>query len=288
MKQRNERAYAKINVTLEVVGKREDGYHELRSIFLPVQLSDDIQVRVREGNQHVRLISPYPKLNTPHNLMYKAAKMFLEHFHFMYDVEIEYTKKIPSQAGLGGGSADAAAVFRALVHLLEVNVSNDEMIALCTAIGADVPFCYFNRPALVSGIGEKLMFFENNLETHIVLIKPKRGASTKRIFENLQQRPSIQDNYSKMMQQALLTNDANTAQQAMFNSLEQPACQLIPEIATLKSELCEKGCLSAVMSGSGSTVVCFIQNEQQAKQLVNTYKKRGYFATLTNFLKEDL
>lgn len=288
MKTKSERAYAKINMTLEVVGKRDDGYHELRSIFMPITLHDKVDVRIQEGSQNIRLISQYPRLNTPHNLMYKAAVLFLSQYDLMYDVEIEYTKWIPSQAGLGGGSADAAAVIRALVALTNMSVSNDEIVELCKQIGADVPFCYFNRPAFVSGIGEKMSFFNTDMNPNIVLIKPKRGASTKRIFGKMGKIEKLPMNYSKMMQDALLQNDEMMMRSALFNSLEAPAFQLVPEIEELKLDLHKRGISDVVMSGSGSTIVCVLKDRRQAKEIVNVYKRRGYFATMTNFLKEDL
>lgn len=288
MKEKCELAYAKINMTLEVVGKRNDGYHELRSIFMPITLHDRIDVRIQKGTKQIRLISPYPKLNTPQNLMYKAALLFLNQYDLMYDVEIEYTKMIPSQAGLGGGSADGAAVLRALIDLTEMQISNEEITAMCTQLGADVPFCYFKRPAFVSGIGEELTFFNNNVDTHIVLIKPKRGASTKRIFENLTIENQDTHNYSEIMRQALIENNKEQMQSALFNSLEQPAFQLVPEIEKVKNDLQKRGFSAVIMSGSGSTVVCFLENIKDAKEIVHIYKKRGYFATLTKFLKEEL
>lgn len=286
MKECSEYAYAKINLTLEVLGKREDGYHELRSIFMPLEFHDFVQIRIQEGTQQIQLISKYPRLNTKFNLMYQAAELFLKQYNLMYDVEIEYVKSIPSQAGLGGGSADAAAVIRGLVKLFDISLSESEAIQLCSQIGADVPFCYINKPALVEGIGDKIAVFENNCAPYVVLIKPKKGASTKQIFKNLTTYANPNENYSEQMKQALAANDYETIQKTLVNDLEHPACVLVPEIAKVKNELLEEGIRACVMSGSGSTVVCLVTSATLARRIVKNYKNRGYFSVCTNFLKE--
>lgn len=287
MREKVEYAYAKVNLTLEVLAKREDGYHELRSVFLPLQFHDFIQVRVLEGNRKITLISPYQRLNNKKNLMYKAAELILTTYELNYDVEIEYTKEIPSQAGLGGGSADAAAVIRALVKLLDLELSDSEVIALCEQIGADVPFCYFNRPALVEGVGNKLAFFQNACESHVVLIKPLKGASTKRIFNQLKIPTRSDQKHALLMKEGLEKNDHELIVQNLVNDLETPAFNLVPEIKQIKQELNETGIKTAVMSGSGSTVICLVDNDHLAKRIVKQYRNRGYFAVQTNFLKEQ-
>lgn len=288
VKECSEYAYAKVNLTLEVLGKREDGYHELRSIFMPLEFHDFIQIRICEGHQNIHLISDYPRLNTPQNLMYKAAQRFLETYNLMYDVEIEYTKAIPSQAGLGGGSADAAAVIRGLSRLSGIELDVDESIQLCRQIGADVPFCYFNKPALVSGIGDQMLHFENNYAPYVVLIKPKKGASTKQIFQNLSQYADQTKQSSLFMQQALIDGDAEKVAQTMMNDLESSAFQLVPEIAQIKRSLQQEGFSACIMSGSGSTIVCLVDRVTLARKIVKNYKQRGHFAVYTKFLKENL
>lgn len=287
MKEKVEYAYAKVNLTLEVLSKREDGYHELRSVFLPLQFHDFIQVRAFEGNQDITLISPYYRLNNQKNLMYKAAKLILTTYQLEYNVEIEYTKEIPSQAGLGGGSADAAAVMRALVEIFHLRLSDDEIIKLCEQIGADVPFCYFNQPALVEGVGNKLTFFENTYDCHVVLIKPAKGASTKRIFNQMKISQRIDKHHAIEMKKGLENNDYKTISQNLVNDLEIPAFKLVPEIEQIKNEVKAEGIKTTVMSGSGSTVVCLIDNDHLAKRIVKQYRNRGYFAIQTKFLKEQ-
>lgn len=286
MMEKVEYAYAKVNLTLEVLAKREDGYHELRSVFLPLQFHDFIQVRVSEGKQNILLVSPYHRLNNKKNLMYKAAELLLKTYQLEYDVEIEYTKEIPSQAGLGGGSADAAAVMRALIGIFKLTLSNEEIITLCEQIGADVPFCYFNQPALVQGVGNKLSFFKNVYECHVVLIKPSKGASTKRIFNQLKIQEHSDRRYAFLMKEGLEKNDEIQIFQNLVNDLETPAFNLIPEIKQIKKELKDSGIETTVMSGSGSTVVCLIDNDHLAKRIVKQYRNRGYFAVQTKFLKE--
>lgn len=285
MKETVEYAYAKVNVTLEVLGKREDGYHELRSIFLPLEFHDFIQVRITPGTQKIQLISEHARLNTPRNLMYKAAELVLKTYQIAQDVEIEYRKAIPSQAGLGGGSADAAAVIRALLRLCEITVSETVVIEMCKAIGADVPFCYFNKPALVSGIGEKLEFFSNACDAHVILIKPKKGASTKKIFQTMS-KYTDGENASHYMKQGLQENDLMKITKWLRNDLEAPAIQIVPEIGKIKAELEKEGIKTAIMSGSGSTVLCLVDNDHLAKRIVKQYNNRGFFAVQTKFLQE--
>lgn len=273
-----ENAYAKINLSLDVVGKRDDGYHELSMIMVPLYFYDVLEMSISDDMEINQNIGYIPK--DENNTVIKAIEVMRREFNFKENFKIDLIKHIPTQAGLAGGSADAAAAMRLVKKLLKLEVSNNKMIELAKKVGADVPFCFMNKPAIVSGIGEKLEFFDLDCDFHILLVKPKKGISTKVAFSNLDfskcEHPDI-----KKMKEALISNDYDGVISNLKNSLEQPSFMLVPQIKEIKDEMIELGMDGALMSGSGSTVFGITKDLETLERVNNHFKSKKLFTRKT-------
>ena len=171
------RAYAKINLALDVVSEREDGYHELNMIMAPIGLHDLILIDPIEKGIEITT-NTYRVPTDERNIMYKVADALIKKFDIQSGVRIHCYKHIPSQAGMGGGSADGAAIFRAMNSLFHLRMSYQDMCEMGKEIGADIPFCVWNRIAVVGGIGENLHFIDRSrFNCHLLIVKPKKGVS---------------------------------------------------------------------------------------------------------------
>jgi 4-diphosphocytidyl-2-C-methyl-D-erythritol kinase len=275
------KAYAKINLGLDVLSKREDGYHELHMVMLPIGLYDLIDI---EPSTHpfFRCIPPY-RILPEKNTLLRAVEVCREARPFEQQFRIHLHKNIPSQAGLGGGSGDAAAVINYLNDCFKWNLTQQEKIDLGLKVGADVPFCLFNRPAIVSGIGEKLKFFEVKDPMHLLLVQPHKGVSTKLAFMDLQIDACDHPDILKIAD-ALETGDVYKLYDNMGNALEKRAIELVPEISFIKKQLLELGCDHCMMTGSGSVVMGFSQDHEHLKLVAETLKSQYRFVKITKVL----
>jgi 4-diphosphocytidyl-2-C-methyl-D-erythritol kinase len=275
------KAYAKINVGLDVVSKRDDGYHELSMVMLPIELYDLIDIEpALEAS--FRCTPPY-RIRPEKNTLLKAIEVCREAHPFESQFKIHLHKTIPSQAGLGGGSSDAAAVINYLDDHFKWNLSDEEKISLAVKVGADVPFCLFNKPAIVSGIGEKLDFFTMKNPLNLVLIQPHKGVSTKLAFKDLDI-PNLV--HPKISDIALALKEGNelALYESMGNSLEDKAISLVPEIDLIKKELLDYGLEFSMMTGSGSVVMGFSQDEGLLHRAAKDLKSQYRFVRLTKVL----
>lgn len=275
------KAYAKINVGLDVVSKRDDGYHELSMVMLPIELYDLIDIEpALEAS--FRCTPPY-RIRPEKNTLLKAIEVCREAHPFEIQFRIHLHKTIPSQAGLGGGSSDAAAVINYLDDYFKWNLSDEEKISLAVKVGADVPFCLFNKPAIVSGIGEKLHFFTMKKPLNLVLIQPHKGVSTKLAFKDLDI-PNLV--HPKISDIALALKEGNelALYESMGNSLEDKAISLVPEIELIKKELLDYGLEFSMMTGSGSVVMGFSQDEGLLHRAAKDLKSHYRFVRLTKVL----
>lgn len=246
------RAYAKVNLALDVVGKRDDGYHDLKMVMAPITLHDLIYVNKTDKGIIIKSNSSILPTNKK-NIMYKVVVRMKEMFNIEGGVEIYIYKHIPTQAGLGGGSADGAAILHAMNKLYELNQTNEQLAAIGKEIGADIPFCVHNRFAYVEGIGEKLKFIDNRFEAHILLVKPRKGVSTKKAFEGLKIEEIEHQDCEKMVE-GIKNDNYRMVVENMKNSLEPGAIKSVAEIQDIKDKLLELGFDNAMMTGSGSCV----------------------------------
>ncbi len=250
-----EKAYAKINLTLDVVAKRPDGYHDLEMIMQSVSLYDSVSVRVGCG-AGITAVSNHAYLpNDERNIAVKAAMAFFDATGIKNDgVAIAIEKRIPSCAGLAGGSSDGAAVLRLMNRLYDAGLSRDELCRVGVKVGADVPFCICGGTALARGRGEILTAVKPLEGCFFVLCKPRRGMSTKSVFGNLdigaiEKRPD-----TEAVLRAIECGDIDGIADGACNVLESIVEKECSEIGKIKRLLIEKGALNAVMTGSGSTV----------------------------------
>lgn len=275
------RAYGKVNLCLDVVGKKEDGYHQLDMIMVPIELHDRITLETAQEMSFT--CTPDIRIRSQNNSILKMIELLREKFGFKENFAIHLVKNIPSQAGLGGGSSDAAAVLNALNDHFGWELSDQQKISIGVQIGADVPFCLFNRPARVRGIGEDLEFFEVNLPMNILLVQPYKGVSTRLAFAGLQLDSLIHPD-SATVQQALVENKYPLFLISIGNSLESSAIQLVPEISRIKQRLLRAGMDKSLMTGSGSVVMGFSQQDECIDSVYEILKPMYRFVTKTKIL----
>lgn len=280
------RAYAKINLALDVVRRREDGFHDLEMIMAPIFLHDLITIEVIDRG--IEITSNNRIIPTDgRNIVYKVAQRLIEDFHLDKGVRIHIDKHIPMQAGLAGGSADGAAVLRAMNRLFHLGLSMEQLADLGARIGSDIPFCIYQQFAFVKGKGERLEFFEATPDYSILLVKPRRGVSTKLAFQNLKVENCVHPNCA-LMQEALKNSDDHRLIECLGNSLESSSFEMVPEIGEIKNELQTLGFDGALMSGSGSCVFALTKDQNILNTGFLEMKKKYPFVLRTRFkTKED-
>ncbi len=251
------RVPAKVNLSLRVVGKREDGYHLLETLMVPVSLYDDLAVRVhsrapRKARVVCRVLAGECVPGGGSNLAARAAEAILDASGSPRRVEIELRKRIPVGAGLGGGSSDAAGVLYALNRLPDFRVKRQSLLALAGQLGADVPFCLCSRPALATGIGDRLRFVSGLPELHAVVAVPEARVSTAWAYANalksLTSRP-------KGTTGSLLRLGRSRFGDSLHNDFQAGVVAAVPDVARLVERLMGAGASATVMSGTGSAVV---------------------------------
>lgn len=287
------KAYAKINLGLDVLRRREDGYHELRMGMQTISLCDELTLTGRE-TEGIALYCDRAGLPTDQrNLAVRAAEaLFAEAgrrgMRLTGGVEIRLSKRIPAEAGLAGGSADAAAVLCGLNELYELGLSEKELQAVGLPLGADIPYCVAGGTVLAEGIGERLTPLPALPVCHIVVAKPTFHLSTAFIYSNLHVdsvEAALHPDMDSVIS-ALRRGDIRALGKAMGNILELPAKKEYPEIELLKKRFREAGAAAASMSGSGSAVFGIFEDEKEAKrcseQLLsdNTLTLEGVYLTM--------
>ena len=273
-----ERAYAKINLCLDVVGKREDGYHDLKMIMVPINFYDVLEMEFAPETT-LELNRDYLPINDK-NTIIKAIHIMQEKYNITEEFRCRLEKHIPTRAGLAGGSADAAAAIRMINRMCNLHLTKDEMIAVGKEVGADVPFCILNRPAFVEGIGEKITTFSCSPDFYLLLIKPRKGVSTAEAFHIVDEQEGIHPD-CKAMQEALEYNDYEGIISSLGNSMENAAMTLVPEIRKAKPDLLDLGFDGVLMSGSGSTVFGITKDVELLDRSIDILKKKRYFVRKT-------
>ena len=274
------KAHAKINISLDVIGKREDGYHLLSMIMQSIELYDEIEIsEIREGitiNCNKSFIPTDER-----NLAYKAARLFLDTYKIKSGVLINIIKNIPVAAGLAGGSADCAAVLRILNKMFNVNASDEELMKLGEKLGADVPYCIKGGTALCEGIGEKitpLKPFKNHI---VLLIKPPFGVSTKDVYKAFDiNKVMIHPNTEKLVQK-IEENDLYYIANNMKNLLENVTIRKHKVLYKIKENLVANGAVGAMMSGSGPTIFALFDDMQIARRCYDDLKEKYVDVFLT-------
>ena len=253
---------AKINLRLDVLGKREDGYHEIESIMTRISLYDEVSLHVEDG-EGLEVISTGPAPSGEGNIAHKAATAILNQYSGLVRVRIEIKKNIPVAAGLGGGSANAATVLIGLNKMLGLRLSREELMKIGVKLGADVPFFIFERPAIARGIGERLEEIELP-KLWLVLVNPNIPLSTADVYRGL----NLKIGLTKKGFGINMPNSYNGIEGVaglLHNDLEEAALRLQPEIQVVKDAVLSSGALRALMSGSGATVFGLFEDRKAAE-----------------------
>ncbi len=257
------KAYGKVNLGLDVIRRRKDGYHEVRMIMQTVQLYDKITMEERrqKGITLETNLSFLPV--NENNIAYKAARMLMEEFHISGGLNIKIEKHIPVAAGMAGGSTDGAAVLYGVNRMYQLGLTKRQLMERGVRLGADVPYCIMRGTVLSEGIGEILTPVAAMPDCHILVAKPPTSVSTKYVYEHLkldsvERHPDIDG-----MVEALEAGSLKGVSDRMENVLETVTIPEHPEIEQIKEVMCSEGALNAMMSGSGPTVFGIFEDKKQ-------------------------
>ena len=271
-----DRAYAKINLALDVFNIREDGYHDINSIMVPVNFYDELEINVADEDAY-ECNKSFIRFNEDNSII-KMINVVKDKYNINDHYHIKLNKIVPMQAGLGGGTSDAGSTLRILKNLYKLNLSQDEERDICVKVGADVLFNYYNMPAVVSGIGDYVEPFKMVKQYNVLIVKPRTGVSTKMAYEMLDMDKCDHPNIDKLKQALILGDDIHGL---LGNSLEQPAFLINEEIVDIKNTLINNGCKNVLMSGSGSSVFAISEDYEEIEKLSQIVKDGPYYVRLT-------
>lgn len=269
-----EGAFAKLNLTLDVLGKREDGYHDLQSVMQTISVRDDIEIDIGTGKPWCLKCDKEGIPCDEKNLAWKAAKVYLDAMKKDPDgIEIRITKRIPSEAGMGGGSADAAAVLRALNRHYGEPLSIGALAELGAQVGSDVPFCVVCGTAMVEGRGERLRKLPDIPDCIFVICKPDFSVSTPELYKKIDQCTIGKRPDNRAMESALLAGDLEKVCQNIYNVFDPVVTADHAELNYIKSLLHQYGAAAYQMTGSGSAVFAVVSEFEIAAVLCNMLRE---------------
>lgn len=271
------KALAKINLGLDVLRRREDGYHEVKMIMQTISLHDDLEIRrIKTPEIQVKTNLYYLPTNE-NNLIYKAAKLLMDEFGIKEGVAIQLKKRIPVAAGMAGGSTDGAAVLWGMNQMYGLGLSRQELMERGVKLGADVPYCVQRGTALAEGIGERLSVLPSMPKCTILIAKPGISVSTKFVYENLHAndlKPEQHPDVDRMIE-AMKEKNLDLLCERMGNVLETVTIPAYPVIQEIKEHMMACGAAGAMMSGSGPTVFGIFHSPVQAKAAMKDLKVNG-------------
>ncbi len=268
-------ARAKINLGLEITGKRTDGYHDLETIFQEIELADRLELSL--GGSEIFLEVDDRSLPADEsNLAWRAAELFLRETPFYSGARIKLWKKIPRGAGLGGGSSDAAGVLKGLNRLAGGLLSTETLMKLAAGLGSDVPFFIKGGTAYATGRGEILEFLPvRGWRQDVIIVKPEASLSTEIMYRSLKIELTSRLENIRMLRRELLANSFLDLGRYLFNRFEKTADSLCPETGIIKQRLLESGCGAALLCGSGSAVFGLAGSLEDARRISDNWKRRG-------------
>ena len=279
------KSYAKINLSLKVLNEREDGYHNLETVMIPIELHDVIEIEKRPGAFDTFITCDDIGLaNLRHNLCTKAVEAMRKEFGFKDNFNINIHKEIPFAAGLGGGSSNAAAVIESLISLLKIKAEPEVINRIALSLGADVPFFLNTKPAVATSLGENLQQIPVKTQYHCLIVKPKTGLSTGAIFQICDEFEKENADTEKVLE-GLAKDDLELIGQATGNDLYPPAASVLPEVKKVVDSLKEAGFPVAAMTGSGSACFGLSKDAKFVKEQAKLYKNRGYIVRVTKTMK---
>ena len=268
-------AFAKINLGLDVLGKREDGYHEVRMIMQTIRMYDQLDMRKSvEPGIHLTTNKKYIPVDE-NNLVWRAAKLMMDTCGIMEGVSIHLHKVIPVAAGMAGGSSDAAATLVGMNRLFHCGLSKEKLMELGVQIGADVPYCVLRGTALAEGIGEKLTVLPPMPDCWILIGKPGISVSTKYVYTTLDLNTNTVHPDIDGMKKALEDGNLYGITERMGNVLQDVTIPAYLEVERIKEQMKTLGAVNAMMSGSGPTVFGIFDNEEKAQEACQKLRESG-------------
>ena len=276
MKNLHIRSFAKINISLNITKKREDGFHEIDSVMLPISLHDSLVVsKLKNTNDNFVTVDDFSIGSFSYNLATFSIEKLQSAYHFNDKFRVLIHKVIPIQAGLGGGSSNAAFTMKAVNSMLKLGATDEELIQLSKPLGCDIPFFIKCKPARVQGVGEILTPINIKNNYFVLIVKPELGCSTKEVYalsDSMDLKTCNLDNVVK----ALEEGDDDLLLENMYNALQEPAIKMVPQIQTIIDELKENGLKIVQVTGSGSAVFALSTDKalltRVLKKLENKYE----------------
>lgn len=279
------KARAKVNLTLEVLDKREDNYHNLKSVFQKVSLYDEIYIYKTDTNK-LELETNIDEINNQHNIIYKAYVKLKNEYKNITGVKVVLNKNIPMQAGMAGGSTDCASFILGMNKLFNLNLSKSEIIDLGRSLGADVVPCLYNKAVLAEEIGDVITKINTDFKYYILVIKPKLSCNTGEMFRKLDsaKREFKRDNTDNVIK-ALESNDIELLSSNLYNTFES-----VVDAKPIKDELIKNKAIGALLTGSGSCVYGIFKNKKDIKFAYNNLKNKyeTYICLSYNSSREEI
>lgn len=289
------KAFAKINLCLDVLRRKENGYHEVEMVMTNVDIFDVLEIKELEEKKILLKSYNTDLAMDETNLIYKAIALLQKETGKTFGVEVLLEKNIPMEAGMAGGSADAAATLKAINELFALGVSDERLLELGASLGADIPFCIMGGTVLASGIGEKLRRLSPLPKMKLLIVKPKAGLSTKKVYESLDidglnKAGFIHKDVGEMVS-VIESDEADKTKiekiaGRLNNILEVPSIRLLPLIADIKQKMLDNNCLGALMSGSGTAIFGIYENDEdmiKTKEILEKDDRINYIQ-ITNTL----
>ncbi|MCI0767567.1 4-(cytidine 5'-diphospho)-2-C-methyl-D-erythritol kinase [Bacillus sp. TL12] len=265
------KAPAKINLSLDVLGKRQDGYHEVKMIMTTIDLADRLEL-TELSEDRIEIVSHNRYVpDDQRNLAYQAAKLLKQRFNVKKGVSISIEKTIPVAAGLAGGSSDAAAALRGLNKLWNLGLTIDELAEFGAEIGSDVSFCVYGGTAIATGRGEKIEHIKTPPSCWVILAKPHIGVSTADVYGNLQLNRVTHPDVEQMVE-SINSGNYKGICDAVGNVLEDVTFKMHPEVARIKAQMKRFGADAVLMSGSGPTVFGLVHHDSRMHRIYNGLK----------------
>lgn len=267
------KARAKINITLDIIARRENGYHDVEMIMQTINLYDRLILSKRQDSKII-IKTNLPYLPTDErNLVYKIIQYFMETYQVTTGISVDLYKMIPVAAGLAGGSSDAAQTIVGLNKLYELNLSLEEMLEIGGKFGSDIPYCIIQGTALATGLGDELTTLPPFPKMYVVILKPRFSMSTATVYQNFDLKNVTGITKTQEMVKAIENQDKSYICNNLYNILETVTTTLHPMIIQMKEKLLSLGASGSLMSGSGPTVYGLFEDEGLAKEAVKRFKK---------------
>ena len=272
-------AKGKINLLLDVTQRRENGYHDIVTIMQSVKLSDKVTVE-KTNDGTVTLKTDFDNIVAPEdNIAYKAIMLMKEEFNLSCGFNVTIEKNIPIAGGMGGGSTNAAAVIKAINIICDLNQPQDTLMQLGLKLGADVPFCIFEKCAIARGVGEEILEATGLKNVKIVIVNPGVSVSTKQIYELVDEKCTLGMIDEKLALLSLENMELHSYKDTLKNIMQPVTAELCPQIESIIKELKDLGAVHSMMSGSGPTCFGIFENDIDEEKIKNHFK--NYFVAVT-------